>query len=404
MVKKVALIHSGVQHLLQTTLALQNAQMLKKVYTSFVFTSKIKQVFNSGKFSKILNLRDFSLVDKKLVKLTPKYEFIELILKLFLGKNNFTTNVLPTKRDIYFSKNISKIISNDVDCVLAFPNNALETFEKLPDALKVIEQPIGHKKIANELFREEVKLNPIYADSISYFNDDSSVIDRMNKELELCDMVFAPSTFVKKTLIEAGVNKSKIKINPYGSFAKLSKVSDIDFSVKSKVLKILFVGQLTQRKGISYLFDAIRQCKKSIELELTIVGEVFGKGLWYNDVSELISLHVKSMPRTDLKRLMLEADVFLLPSLFEGSALVVYEALASGCACIVSENTGADSIIDLVNGFTVPIRNSTLISEKLLLLNEDRELLHKMKLNALETAKNYSWKNYHERLVNFLNE
>ncbi|MDA8626065.1 glycosyltransferase family 4 protein [Flavobacteriaceae bacterium] len=404
MVKKIALIHSGVQHLLQTTLALQKAQMLNKVYTSFVFKSRIKRIFSSGKINKILNLRDFSLVDNKLIHLTPKYEVIELILKLVLGKNNFTTNILPTKRDIKFSKKISKKISNDVDGILAFPNNALETFEKFPDLLKVIEQPIGHKKIANELFKEEVKLNPIYADSISFFNENSASIDRINKELDLCDMVFAPSNFVKSTLIQAGVEKSKIKLNPYGSFVETSSVQDIQFNDKSRVLKILFVGQLTQRKGISYLFDALRICKEDIKIEFTMVGEIFGKGLWYDDVSKLISRHIKSIPRNELQKLMLESDIFILPSLFEGSALVVYEALASGCVCIVSENTGADSVKDFYNGFVVPIRDSEIIAQKILFLNEQRETLHKMKLNALLSANSFSWNKYGDRLVNFLDE
>jgi glycosyltransferase involved in cell wall biosynthesis len=92
------------------------------------------------------------------------------------------------------------------------------------------------------------------------------------------------------------------------------------------------------------------------------------------------------------------ADVFLLPSICEGSATVCYEALAAGVPVITTENAGS-VVRDGVDGFIVPIRDAEAVVERLEMLYRDRELLESMSRGAFARAREFTVEKYGERLL-----
>jgi glycosyltransferase involved in cell wall biosynthesis len=91
------------------------------------------------------------------------------------------------------------------------------------------------------------------------------------------------------------------------------------------------------------------------------------------------------------------ADVFLLPSISEGSAGVCYEALAAGLPVITTPNAG--SVVRYgVDGFVVPIRDPEAIAEQLLRLARDRELLGVMALSSVARTAEFTASAYGRRL------
>jgi glycosyltransferase involved in cell wall biosynthesis len=92
------------------------------------------------------------------------------------------------------------------------------------------------------------------------------------------------------------------------------------------------------------------------------------------------------------------ADVFLLPSICEGSATGCYEALAAGLPVITTENAGS-VVRDGIEGFIVPIRNASAIVERLESLQRHREVLESMSRAALERAREFTVERYGERLL-----
>ena len=97
---------------------------------------------------------------------------------------------------------------------------------------------------------------------------------------------------------------------------------------------------------------------------------------------------------------MQESDVLILPSLAEGLALVVPEALACGLPVIVTPNTGAlEFVRDGTEGFVVPICRPDAIADRLQMLHDNREMLATMSRNALETAAKKSWESYRANLA-----
>jgi len=96
-------------------------------------------------------------------------------------------------------------------------------------------------------------------------------------------------------------------------------------------------------------------------------------------------------------------DVFVLPSLHEGFALVLLEAMSQGLPLIATSNTGiGDILTDEREGFLIPIRSADAIVEKLEQLIRNRELLAEMSAAAKRTAAQCSWDGYERRLVSIL--
>ena len=156
----------------------------------------------------------------------------------------------------------------------------------------------------------------------------SKHITREEQEYAQADAITVPSEFARRTYIEMGVPAGKIKKVPYGS--DLSRFAPVAHP-EGDSFDILFVGQVSFRKGIPYLLDAfakLRHPKKT----LTIVGGVLPEIERYLQGKSLENVDfVGAQPQPRLKELMSRSHVMVLPSVEEGLALVQGEAMACGC-------------------------------------------------------------------------
>jgi starch synthase len=99
-----------------------------------------------------------------------------------------------------------------------------------------------------------------------------------------------------------------------------------------------------------------------------------------------------------LLREMSEADVFVFPSLFEGFALVILEAMAAGLPVITTPNTaGPDLIEDGKEGLIVPAGDVEALRTAMESLLNNPERARAMGRAAHEKAKEYTWERYGER-------
>jgi glycosyltransferase involved in cell wall biosynthesis len=109
------------------------------------------------------------------------------------------------------------------------------------------------------------------------------------------------------------------------------------------------------------------------------------------------------VPRERIAEEYRQADVFVLPSLAEGSAEVTYEALAAGVPVITTRAAGS-VVRDGIEGRIVPERDADALADAIEELVENRALRDRMAVSARERARNYTWERYGERLVTALNE
>ena len=152
-------------------------------------------------------------------------------------------------------------------------------------------------------------------------------------KLQLCDYVFAPSPWVAKSLVDAGIPEDRILLSSYGwDPVRLGREgTGLD---KKPGVTGLFVGRACVRKGVDFLMNA--WAAAGVQGRLVVMGamdpdiaEISAAQLRRDDITHLpYSKNVAPIYKS--------ADLFLFPSLEEGSPLVLYEAMASGLACIIS--------------------------------------------------------------------
>ena len=95
------------------------------------------------------------------------------------------------------------------------------------------------------------------------------------------------------------------------------------------------------------------------------------------------------------------ADVFLLPSICEGSATAVYEALAAGLPVVCTENAGS-VVRDGIDGFIVPIRDGTAIAKAITTLADNVGMRAAMSESAVARAADFTVDRYGKRLLSAL--
>jgi glycosyltransferase involved in cell wall biosynthesis len=94
---------------------------------------------------------------------------------------------------------------------------------------------------------------------------------------------------------------------------------------------------------------------------------------------------------------MAAADVFVFPSLFEGSAVVTYEALASGLPGIVTPSAGSVAR-DGLEGLIVPPADVEALAGAMERLGDDPDLRETMAVAARARAETFDWSRYHASL------
>ena len=102
--------------------------------------------------------------------------------------------------------------------------------------------------------------------------------------------------------------------------------------------------------------------------------------------------------------LMRSCDVFCLPSIVEGRALVMQEAMSQGLPIIITPNTGGeDLVIEGKTGFMVPVRSPEKLAEKISWFLDNRLQIAEMGKMAQQHAASYTWKGYGKNVIDAIN-
>ena len=205
--------------------------------------------------------------------------------------------------------------------------------------------------------------------------------ERECEEYEGADFIVVPSHFVRRTFIEEGVAPDKVAVVPYG--ANLSRFRPAA-SPSVDEFVILFVGHFSIRKGALYLLDAFMRFRHPRK-RLKIIGDV------QRELKPLLSKYdlakvdfLGAVSNADLAMHYSSANLFALPSIEEGLAMVMGEALACGTPVVATVNAGAEDLFcDAREGFIVPPRDVGALVERFELLAGDPDLCDEMGHAAL---------------------
>lgn len=286
--------------------------------------------------------------------------------------------------------------------VYGYEDGCLETFRAAKRAgfKRFYDLPIAYWEIVRKLLSEERERLPEWEPTLVGTRDSQAKLDRKTEELFLADVVVCPSLFVLRSLPESARQSKQCLVAEFGS---PSRNLDAARSVSrpSEKLRVLFAGSMTQRKGLADLFAAMKLLNRS-DVELIVLGSPIAPMEFYRGQYRDFT-HAGTRPHHQVLELMRGCDVFVLPSLAEGRALVQQEALANGLPLIITENTGGeDLIVPGETGFLVPIRSPEAIAEKIAWLADHRGVLPEMRLASLKKADEYPWQRYRDRIVSAL--
>lgn len=280
--------------------------------------------------------------------------------------------------------------------VMAYDDGALSSFKAAHrhGVTAVYELPIGHWRFARILFAEEAERRPGWAPTLEGLADSPAKLARKDAELAAADLVLVPSAFVRRTLTEAPLS-APVEVVPYGC---PSPADQPPARPSGGPLRVLFVGGLSQRKGLADLLDAVALLTTAVQL--TLIGRPPVAACV--PLQQALAQHswLPSLPHPAVLAEMRRHDVLVLPSLCEGLPLVLGEALAQGLPVIATPNAAADELIEHgVQGFVVPIRDPVAIATHLESLATDRVRLEVMARAALQRAAACSWGRYRQQLL-----
>lgn len=159
---------------------------------------------------------------------------------------------------------------------------------------------------------------------------------------------------------------------------------------------------MIQRKGLSYLFEALKQLN-SPNIHLTLIGRGVIDFTLINEYKKFFNINVKiNLSHSELINEMQNNDLFVFPSLIEGFGHVILEAMSSGLPILCTPNTaGPDIFINGNEGVIVPIRNSDQIAEKIEYFINNKKELAGMGQAATNTAKIFSWEKFQNEIIEF---
>lgn len=291
---------------------------------------------------------------------------------------------------------LARAIGPDVTAVYAYEDGARRAFARAEqlDVYRIYDLPIGYWRSACAILTEEADLKPDWAETLTGLGDVSRKLARKDEELAAADTVFVASSFTKDTITAFPGAVRDVRVIPYGAPPPTRRPRPRD----GKPVRVLFVGGLSQRKGLSYFFEALDMV--DVQVNVVVIGMKSGESAQLRRELERPNLTwYPSLTHRRVLEIMSESDVLVFPSLFEGFGLVITEALSQGVPVITTRNTaGPDLLTEGVDGWIVPIRSASAIAERICEL-ADIERRCAMSAAAMETARKHPWESYSQSLV-----
>jgi glycosyltransferase involved in cell wall biosynthesis len=267
-----------------------------------------------------------------------------------------------------------------------YPGVSLDTYRRIKER--------GHRLVVERINCHTGTAKPILDDAFTRLGlpirhpATAEEIRREREELELADLVFAPSPLVRQSMLDNGVPAEKVLSTSYGwDPGRLRGTAPT--LPPDDGLTVLFVGTVLVRKGAHLLLEA--WASADLKGRLVYAGEpepvfesCFGGLFSRPDVLRLGFVNpVEGVYRS--------ADVFAFPSLEEGSPLVSYEALACGLPVLASPMAAGEVIRHGREGFVLDPYDRQAWIEALRRLAGDRELRKAMGESARARAAEYTW-------------
>jgi glycosyltransferase involved in cell wall biosynthesis len=296
-----------------------------------------------------------------------------------------------TLHDHIVARRLEKL-AGQVDVVHVWPCAALETI-KTAQRLgipTVLERPNAHTRFAYEVVNQECRRIGVDLPKGHEYEYNEDVLRLEEEEFRLADYLLCPSEFVAKTFRDRGFPASKLLRHQYG-FDEGCFYPEAGPGDAAKKFTMLFAGQCAVRKGLHFAVDAWLGSPAKGNGIFYIAGGFIPEYRRYLDSFMKLDPSIVVLGhRDDVPALMRQADVFVLPSLEEGSPLVCAEAMASGCVNLVSD-VCTDICRHMENALVHAVGDVNTLRQHIQVLYGDRKLLARLREGALQKRGQFTW-------------
>ena len=277
---------------------------------------------------------------------------------------------------------------------------AFATGEQRP-SFRFLFQLHPHPATVRRILQEEMQRVPKFTNSLKWEHEigaPQAHFDMLCAESQLANGWVVASTYTASTLVENGIPRDEIHIVPYGvDFDQFPCRSNAPS--ETSPFRVIWVGSMSQRKGLSYFLEAIRALPQE-NLEVLICGHQAVDQPMIHEYGLKSVRVLKGLPTAALTAEMRASDLFVLPSLAEGFGHVILEAMSSGLPVLTTTSTCAPDVMQHgKHGFIVPIRDSKALVEAMTWGRQHRSQLYQMGQAAAAHARQFTWERFRKGIV-----
>ncbi|MEO9130269.1 MAG: glycosyltransferase family 4 protein [Sphingomonas sp.] len=349
---RALLIQPGARHGYALARFLHQADALQRLYTDFAIASRsvehsIQRAFASAGIAQSLSRRVVQGVPGQLVR---RHSLSRTIARDRSGRWDFLKRDL-TQADIVYSQYF--VGGQQIDELRAHGAKFVSDVFIMPSAHR-----IGSREAA--LFPDWGEA-PLSAEAGAAFDATSLAM------IEQSDALFCPSqSVIDDVATYLPSARDKCRLVRYGS--------SLSFPEPSRPIpkRVLFAGSIQLRKGPQYLARAAARIAR-IDPDIRFI---FAGGLSPQAAEQLRAPNIELLGHVSRERMRQEflcADIFAFPSLAEGSAGVVLEAMAAGLPIVATREAGVE-FSDGESGIAVPPTDADALEAAILRIVGDRPL------------------------------
>ena len=390
-----ALEANGLLKSFHTTMAFQDGDCLVKLAPASLRKQLLRRQFPCPR-SKIIT-HPYREIIKQLAKRTP--------WRSLTSPESFAAaDTIGRDLDKEVAKYIEKH-AGSIKAVFGYEDSCLLTFRtaKKHGIARIYELTAPFWQTSRAIYNSGCQQHPEWSQTMGSLQS-QELLERKTEELKLASLVLCISQFVYKSLPESVKAETCCRVVNYGCpKIELIRNSEDSSARTDKKLRVLYVGALSQRKGMADLFQAMKMLNRH-DIQLVLLGSLAAPISFYRSQFPDFEYH-QPAPHSEVMQLMSTCDVFVFPSLCEGRGMVQLEALSNGLPVIGTVNATTDEIIqDGVEGFIVPVGSAESIAEKIAWFADHPAERKEMSDRAKIKASSISWSTYNSQLISAIHE
>lgn len=292
-----------------------------------------------------------------------------------------------------FAKRVAALPLPPHNVFLGYSYAALESLQAERDrgVVTLVDQ-IDPGRTEWELLREEALRWPDYVEP--EIEPPAGYYERAQEEWRTAHVTIVNSEWTRSALVRQGADPRRIEVIP------LAYQADADVpparAGRNGSLDVLWLGSVILRKGIPYLVEAARRLIGE-PVRFLVAGPIGIRDAALRAAPPNV-VWMGAVPRSDVRKLYLNADLFVLPTLSDGFALTQVEALAHGLPVVTTPHCGA-VVEDGRTGFIVPARDAEALAAAVRRFVRQPRLAASMREACLEASRGFSVDAFSQRLL-----